>query len=173
MVSKRIGILPFVPDGTHLGQPMKIFMQKFKYWIPVIVVMGFIYWMSTDAFSAKNTSRIIEPLIRFFAPHISRKQMLMVHTVIRKCAHVAEYFILGVLLFRAFRAGSQERQWLKWALSALAIVIFYAVADELHQYFVSTRSASLADVGIDTLGGILAQCVSIAWYGRQRTAATK
>jgi len=141
-------------------------MERFKYWLPVILAMVFISWMSTDLFSAKNTSRIIEPIIRFFVPQISRKQMLMAHTVIRKLAHVTEYFVLGALLFRAIRAGSGERRWRRWALSALAVVMLYAAADELHQYFVSTRTASLADVGLDTLGGVLAQCASIAWYGR-------
>ncbi len=144
------------------------FLQKFKYWVPVILAMAFIAWMSTDLFSAKSTSRIIEPIVRFFAPQISRKQMLLVHTVVRKLAHVTEYFVLGVLLFRAFRAGSGGRRWLRWALSALAVVMLYAAVDELHQYFVSTRTASLADVGLDALGGILAQCVSIVSHRRCR-----
>lgn len=143
-------------------------MQKYKYWIPVIISMAYIYWMSTDAFAFPRTSRFIEPIIRFFAPHLSRKDMLMVHGVIRKLAHVTEYLVLGILLFRAFRAGSQERRWWKWALSSLAVVAVYAGGDELHQYFVSTRTASLADVGYDMLGGVLAQCISIAWYGRCR-----
>jgi VanZ family protein len=149
------------------------FLQRFKYWVPVILAMAFIYWMSTDLFSSVHTSRVIEPIVRFFVPQISRKQMLLVQNVIRKLAHVTEYFILGVLLFRAFRAGSEERQWRRWALSALAVVMLYASADELHQYFVSTRTASLADVGLDTLGGVLAQCVSVVWYGRRRTETTK
>jgi len=143
------------------------FMQKFRYWLPVILAMVFIYWMSTDAFAVPRTSRIIEPLIRFFAPHISRKEMLMIHGVIRKLAHVTEYFVLGILLFRAFRAGSQERRWWTWGLSSLAVVALYAAGDELHQYYVSTRTASLADVGFDTLGGILAQFVCIIYYDRR------
>ncbi len=147
-------------------------MQKFKYWLPVILAMVFIYWMSTDLFSAKNTSRIIEPIIRFLAPHLSRKEILKIHGVIRKCAHVTEYLVFGILLFRAFRAGSQERHWLRWGLSSLAVVMLYSASDELHQVFVLSRTGSLADVGIDTAGGLLAQCVSIAWYGRRRTDGT-
>ncbi len=140
------------------------FLRKFTYWLPVVVAMAFIYWMSTDSYSSGNTWHIIEPIVRFFAPHISRKEMLMIHNLVRKLAHVAEYFLLGTLLFRAFRAGSPEPLWWRWGLSSLAIVLLYAGADELHQLFVSTRTASLVDVGIDTLGGILAQCASIVWF---------
>jgi VanZ family protein len=144
------------------------FTQKFRYWLPVILAMVLIYWMSTGGFSSSNTSRIIEPIIRFFAPSISRKQILMIHGVIRKLAHVTEYFIFGMLLFRAFRADSRERRWWTWGLSSLAVVVLYAAGDEMHQYFVSTRTASPADVGFDTLGGILAQYASIVWYRQHR-----
>lgn len=158
-----------VQSATEIWRMNKMaFMQKFRYWVPVIMAMVYIYWMSTDAFALPRTSRIIEPIIRFFSPHISRSDMLMIHGVIRKLAHVTEYFILGILLFRAFRAGSQERRWWRWALSSLAVVALYAAGDEMHQYYVSTRTASLVDVGYDMLGGVLAQCVSIVWYGQCR-----
>ncbi len=145
------------------------FNRKSTYWLPVILVMLFIFWMSTDLFSSKHTSLIIEPLIRFFAPHLSRKEMTHIHDILRKLAHVTEYFILGTLLFRAFRAGSGEPQWWRWGLSSLAVVLCYAGADELHQLLVSSRTASFVDVGIDTLGGVLAQGVSIIGCRRRQT----
>jgi VanZ family protein len=155
--------------STHIVRPEKVkHMRSFRYWLPVILGMVFIYWMSTGGFYSANTLRFIEPIIRFFAPSLSRKQIIMIHGVIRKLAHVTEYLILGILLFRAFRAGSQERRWWTWGLSSVAVVALYAAGDEMHQYFVSTRTASLADVGFDTLGGILAQFVSIVWYRQQR-----
>ncbi len=144
------------------------FMRNFRYWLPVILGMVFIYWMSTESFSSRTTMHIIEPIIRFFAPSISRKQLVMIHGVIRKCAHVTEYMVLGMLLFRAFRAGSNERRWWRWAGYSLAVVVLYALTDELHQLHVPARTASLVDVGFDTFGGFLAQVVSIVYYGRRR-----
>ena len=144
------------------------FMQKFRYWLPVILAMVFIYWMSTDAFAVARTSRIIDPILRFLAPSLSRKEILMIHGMIRKAAHVIVYFILGILLFRAFRAGSNERRWWRWASSSLAAVVLYAMTDEFHQLHVSTRTASLVDVGFDTFGGLLAQFVSVIYYDRQQ-----
>ena len=142
------------------------FLHKFKYWVPVILAMALIFLMSTDAFSSRNTSLIIDPVIRFFAPFLTRREILKVHAVIRKLAHVSEYLVFGMLLFRAFRAGSPDRRWARWGLSSLAVVVLYAASDELHQLNVSTRTASFADVGIDALGGLLAQGISIAWYRR-------
>jgi len=139
-------------------------MRKFEYWFPVLLWMSFIFWMSTGTFSAQNTSLIIEPLLRFLVPSISPETMRMVHGAIRKLGHGIEYFILGILLFRAFRNGSTETRVWRWAFSSLLVAVLYAASDEFHQSFVSTRTASLFDVGIDTVGGILAQGVSVLWH---------
>src|SRR6059036_2608803 len=63
-------------------------------------------------------------------------------TVLRKCAHITEYAVLGALLYRAL-----GREAL-----ALAIGIAYAATDELHQHFVHGRHASPIDVAIDAVG---------------------
>jgi VanZ family protein len=63
-------------------------------------------------------------------------------TVLRKCAHAAEYAVLGALLLRAFRAR----------FPALLLGVAYAASDELHQHFVRGRHASPFDVAIDTIG---------------------
>jgi VanZ family protein len=130
-----------------------------KYWFPVILWLGVTFLMSTGTFSASNTSRIIEPLMRFFFPHISEGQLQHVHFLIRKMAHLTEYFVLGLLLFRAFRRGSADAKTWRWAFSSLVAAALFAGVDEFHQSFVSSRTASFIDVGIDTLGGFLAQCV--------------
>jgi VanZ family protein len=62
--------------------------------------------------------------------------------VLRKCAHVTEYAILGALMLRAL--GREVPAF----LAALA----YAASDELHQHFVAGRHASPVDVAIDAIG---------------------
>jgi VanZ family protein len=143
------------------------FNRNFKHWVPVVLWMSFIFWMSTGTFSAENTSLIIEPILHFLMPSISPEQVAVIHGVLRKLGHVSEFFILGILLFRAFRGGSKEVRNLRWAVSSLLVVVLYAASDEFHQSFVTTRTASLFDVGIDTFGGILAQCVSVVYLSRQ------
>ncbi|MGD1076091.1 MAG: VanZ family protein [Thermodesulfovibrionales bacterium] len=130
--------------------------------------MGLIFWMSTDAFSAENTSLIIGPVLLFLMPRISSYDQNMIHGLIRKSAHVTEYFVLGLLLFRAFRSGSTESRSLRWSFFSALVVLLYAASDEFHQSFVPTRTASPIDVGIDTMGGIIAQAVSLLWHHRTR-----
>jgi VanZ family protein len=70
-------------------------------------------------------------------------------TVLRKCAHVTEYAILGLLLLRAL--GRETPAFLAG--------VGYAITDEIHQHFVSGRHSSPVDVAIDATGvliGILA-----------------
>ena len=144
------------------------FGKKIQYWFPVFLWICFIFWMSTGMFSAQNTYLFFEPLLRFFAPSISHKETVFLHIILRKLAHVTEYFISGLLLFRAFRNGSNKRREWIWAFSSLLIIIIIAASDEIHQSFISTRTASLVDVGVDIMGGFLAQCISVVKYQRPR-----
>jgi len=143
------------------------FGKKIKYWLPVFLWIGFIFWMSTSMFSAQNTYLFFESLLRFFVPSISHKEIIVVHIFIRKLAHITEYFISGLLLFRAFREGSDKRREGLWAFSSLLVVVIIAASDELHQSFIPTRTATLVDVGLDILGGFLAQGVSVLMLRRQ------
>jgi len=64
----------------------------------------------------------------------------------RKFAHVSEYAILAVLLYRAcVHTALKGRR----ALSAGLVLLFcavYAATDEFHQSFVPSRTASLRDI---------------------------
>ena len=134
-------------------------LRAVKYWFPVALSMGFIFWMSSGTFSYDNTSRFIVPGIHFLFPKMQQTDVELLHGLIRKAGHVTEYFILSYFLFRAFRGQSSKRWSLRWAISAAAVSAAYAFSDEFHQYFVSTRTASFIDVGIDVAGGIIAQIV--------------
>lgn len=136
------------------------FIQYLKYWIPVLFWMIFIFWMSTGTFSEKNSASTVESVLRFLIPAILPEMVDIMQWALRKLGHVAEYFVLGCLLFRAFRGASKESRIPRWAFSSFLVLVFYAASDELHQSFVPTRTASVYDVGIDILGGIIALVLS-------------
>jgi VanZ family protein len=138
-----------------------------KYWLPVILWMVLIYVASTTAFSAEHTSRFIRPILRLFFPHASEPELRFLHGIVRKAAHLTEYFVLGLLLFRAFRRDSPGNQKWRWATLSLLACVLFAAGDEFHQLFVSTRTASIVDVGIDSLGGFLAQCAMLVKQRRR------
>ncbi len=70
--------------------------------------------------------------------------------IVRKGAHYTIYTIGGFLIISyTYLMEKTKKQKI---LYSLLFGIFYAVTDEIHQYFVPGRSARLFDVGIDTLG---------------------
>ena len=127
-----------------------------KYYLGPIIWMGIMFLFSTDAGSMVHTNAFLAPLIKVFAPEISRKNLVITLITIRKFAHVVEYAVLSVLWLHAFKQGRPGRSW-RAALGALIVCFVYASLDELHQAFVVTRTASLQDVGIDSFGAILGQ----------------
>jgi len=135
-----------------------------KYWLPVFVGMAIIFIFSTGVFSSSNTSWLAKTVLCFLIPGISAEEVGWINSFIRKAAHILEYFLLGLLLFRAFRGGSVASFHWRWSFFALIMIVLLAAGDEIHQFFVPTRSASPLDVGIDTAGGMLAQFACVLWY---------
>ncbi|MDA8387567.1 MAG: VanZ family protein [Nitrospiraceae bacterium] len=127
----------------------------------MFAVMGFIYWMSTSVFTSAMTFALIRSVVDFFHPFTSGRELRRLNDAVRKSAHVFEYFILGLMLFRAFRGGGKKGLFRCAVFSVLAVA-FYAFTDEFHQLFVPGRGGGeIMDVGIDTMGGVLAQIVSV------------
>ena len=128
-----------------------------KYWLPVIILLGIIFWMSSDTFSSQNTFRFIIPILHYLFPGFSPKDLKLIHGLIRKFAHITEYFFLGLLLFRAFRSNSLQIWQLRWSVLAIVWATFFAFSDELHQLFVASRTSSFFDIGLDITGGFISQ----------------
>ncbi len=70
--------------------------------------------------------------------------------VLRKIAHIAEYFVLTFLLIKALKEHQlNNRQVLIWAVF---LAVFYAVSDECHQSFILFRQGAVKDIFIDSIG---------------------
>ena len=130
-----------------------------KYWLPVLLWMAVIFLGSSDAASFSLSSRIVVPIVRWLLPGISQDALHTIVVAVRKTAHVTEYVILAVLIWRCQRRNSQSgpAAW-PWRTAALTLVwvVVYAASDEFHQRFVPSREASVVDVLIDTAGAIFA-----------------
>jgi hypothetical protein len=71
-----------------------------KNWLPVVLWCALIYSVSGDKKSVHHSSRIIEPIVRWLIPDISDEAVRTTVLVVRKGAHVTEYAILALLLWR-------------------------------------------------------------------------
>jgi len=86
----------------------------------------------------------------------NRQDIQMPALLIRKAAHFLEYFVLGFLLYKSFNICSRSKAKV---LKPAAVGVFYAMTDEVHQFFVPGRAMQLTDVGIDSLGVFSAICI--------------
>ena len=134
-----------------------------KHWLPVLLWMIFIFVGSTDLLSAEHTSRFIGPFLRWFALDIAEATIAAVQLVVRKCAHLTEYAILGALLCRALRLGHSNLRHA--GVLAFVIAAAYAALDEFHQSFIPSRTGAAQDVAIDCAGALtgLALCALIGF----------
>lgn len=141
-----------------------------KYWLPVLAWMTLIFTASSDAHSYEHSSRFVEPLLRWLFPHLSETHIHNLHELLRKCAHLTEYGLFALLLWRAVRrpVKSDPRPW-SWRETRLTLllVMLYAATDEFHQQFVPTRTSLVSDVFIDTAGGA-AGLLALWMIGRWR-----
>jgi len=130
------------------------YMMKVWPWFFVVVWMMVIFYLSHQPAteSSRFSLSIAGWLMNFFfvmipGDFISIDQL---HFYLRKSAHFIAYFILGVLVLRAF-VNSGVRGW-KSVVYAFLVSFAYAISDEFHQLFVPGRAAQVRDVLIDGSG---------------------
>jgi VanZ family protein len=139
-----------------------------NYWLPPIVWAALVSVFSSDSFSSDKTSSWIFPFFQWVLPSAAPESIRLLHFLTRKLGHFAEFFVLATLLYRAVRAGRGPRWQWRVAGWTLAAVLLFAVADELHQRFVPSRSAAWSDSVLDFFGGC---CAVALLYARHRTKA--
>ena len=129
------------------------------YLLPILIMVFIFIQSSLPAdLSKEESSFFVEMICRW----ISADEEL-VSFIVRKCAHFAEYLLLGASLLAALsqrmrrtaqRAPSPTGPRAlppAWLLSWL-IGAAYAVSDEIHQMFVPGRSCEIRDILIDSAG---------------------
>src|SRR5436190_10836111 len=95
-----------------------------KYWLPVLIWMILIFSASGDTKSFQHSSRFLGPLLHWLFPHASEHAINVGVVIGRKCAHLTEYAVLGLLLWRALRqpVRNDPRPW-SWSVAMRALLI--------------------------------------------------
>lgn len=71
--------------------------------------------------------------------------------IIRKMAHITEYFILGILVLNFINEFKVDKK----IIISILICFILASFDEFHQLFIPDRTGCLLDVFIDMIGASL------------------
>jgi VanZ family protein len=142
-------------SGAASTQPRGEHHPTLSEWLPVIGWCAVIFILSGSTFSAANTAKIIDPLLRWMIPGLSQPGAEMLHALIRKSAHFTEY---AILFFLMIRGPMSDRPY-----TALMLCVAYAFVDEGHQAFIPGRTASLYDVALDGTGALFSRFLQLAF----------
>ncbi|EKS4342884.1 VanZ family protein [Clostridium botulinum] len=124
--------------------------KKLVYFIPSSIWMVVIFIFSNQQAESSNKNN-------FFIADVLRKGNVtlfkyidynFLNFLIRKAAHITEYFILFMLLYLAFKKAFYKNPKIKAAI----ITVIYSCTDEFHQLFIPGREGKVRDVLIDSIG---------------------
>jgi len=118
--------------------------MKIRYLIPALGISGIIVWLSSLPANTLlgNTSTLKQYLANF--------------------AHIPAYALLSFFWLKSFKTEKRNQNFFPvWALVFIGLLLF-AVADELHQLFVSDRTLSEWDIALDVVGILFGFYLSLA-----------
>ena len=134
--------------------------------ILLILIWMIVIFMFSNEKGAKSTStsrKVTEAIVQTVSSKSIEENEPIIASldkVIRKLAHYTIYTIGGIVIFNY--AKTTEKTKKEKILYSIAFGACYAITDEIHQFFVSGRSARIFDVGIDTLGVITGILIYLA-----------
>lgn len=136
--------------------------ENISYYLPLILWIGGIFYLSSNKGSISNTSRFLSPIFKELFPDKQTEILRIYHLIFRKLCHFLGYALLALWGILAFYNSSFEVLANYWHLFAFATVVFIASADEIKQSFYSDRVGSFSDVLLDSIGGITA--IFLFWF---------
>ena len=162
----------------------KLFIKKFLRYIlkpfsflPAICMMYIIFSFSAQTGSESGTlsyqvSKLLvlaynKLLFKGYDNATLNELILLIHPLVRKLAHVTEYFLLAASV--SLPLYVYRLRGIALTLIAGAFCIAFACLDEYHQTMIAGRVGSIRDVYIDSVGiilGILAVRI-IGYIGRK------
>ena len=112
------------------------------HWLPLIIWISIIFIVS----SIHGSKFQLLPFNTITQVHI--EELLSYR---QAAFHAGEYCLLVILTYRLLRLKLNQPENFIYLLS-FSTSILYAISDEVHQYFVPGRFATLTDLIFDTLG---------------------
>ncbi len=124
-------------------------------WTKVVLWVALIFHLSGEFYTAGRTyTAIAYWAARLLGHPLPGPTIDLLNLLIRKTAHFTEFFILGLLVYRAL-AGRLVRFQMTLACWVLGGGASVAMADEFRQIFVRERTPSPYDCLLD-FGGVMA-----------------
>jgi VanZ family protein len=132
------------------------FFQDENLWLylPLIIWISGIFYLSSEKGSISNTSRYLEPIFIFLFGAKGKNDFRKYHLYFRKTLHFLGYAVLALLALIPFYSSNFLLLANYYSIFAFLTVLLIACADELKQSFYANRHGSFVDVMIDCAGGL-------------------
>ncbi|MGN1083963.1 MAG: VanZ family protein [Lachnospiraceae bacterium] len=141
--------------------------------LPALLMLFLIFCFSAQdgdtsgSLSFRLCCAVIRFVDRTFSLSLTETEVLSradsIHFLVRKAAHMTEYFLLTLSIFLPLRVwlltgkdSTRKTTIGKILLFTLLLSIAFAVLDEFHQVFVPGRCGTPKDVLIDSIGILIA-----------------
>ena len=161
IVSFLLGLfIVFMATGTFkaLRKNKKLFHS-----ILVIIWMLVIFnFSSQNGYKSTKTSDVVTSMVVNVTTSVTNKDIPREEVkkkvedstfLVRKTAHFTEYLILGILVLQLLSDYTKINK--RMLIVSLIICYLYAVSDEVHQIFISGRTAKVLDTFIDGAGSLV------------------
>lgn len=140
--------------------------KKLVKWLPVILWMIVIFIFSSEnGIKSGENNKFVIDLLKHIGINLDKDLGGNANFIVRKFAHMTEYFILFLLVYRAI---NEKFSFIKTLIFSLIFVFLYASSDEYHQSFIPGRGPSVRDVMIDTSGGTIALLATVLATRKKR-----
>lgn len=160
---------------------MKKQIMRYLMLVFALAIAAAIFWFSAQngEKSGNSSDNLSEKILHIIGSDggedggMYEQTVITLGTVLRKLAHFAEYFALGAAVCGFFATFAIKLSWC--GITSFGISVLYAASDEVHQYFVPGRHASVLDVLLDSAGvlcGVLVM-MGLAAIVRKRSLKKK
>jgi VanZ family protein len=146
-----------------------LWMKAFsKYWLPVLAWLAVTFVGSTNVMSVEQTSRFMVPFLLWLKPGMTQENTWTIIVFMRHCAHVSEYMVLALLMWRALRWGMSVSMRMSTLCGVVLVACtLFAASDEFHQTFVKSRTPSVRDVLLDVAGASFGLLIAASFANRR------
>ena len=126
-----------------------MYIKSQKMWWVFVAIWFIVIFQFTalPTYTAINTEYLVRSLT-----HLSSHSAWDINYIIRKIGHLTVFGTMALFLFWA----TGFKTVTSWLLASIC-----GALDEIHQLFVPGRSPHVTDVGIDSLGALLALGIAI------------
>ncbi len=145
-------------DKKTIKTPRKIIVKRIIVAILIVIWAVFVFNLSSQ--NGNDSSGLSRMIVELFTK--DEAIINVVEPYVRKVAHLSEY-ALGGMLFLVLLNTYELTDRRKMIIS-IAIGVWYAITDEVHQMLVPERSGNIIDVWIDSLGISIGVCVMMVYY---------